>query len=163
MWSTEPPDWTILWWVPQTVDWPDSKRNPRMPPSDHDSQKVALEIKSFGTLSGTKYSILYKVQVRYCLFRYSKVCNTYSFGLYIEVKDSLYIVYLQLFRGLALWWIYRVLFCSSVLNLAELVALRPDLASLKKIIYFHENQLVYPVREKKDRDIQHGYNQILSW
>lgn len=98
-----------------------------------------------------------------CLFRYSKVCNTYSFGLYIEVKDSLYIVYLQLFRGLALWWIYRVLFCSSVLNLAELVALRPDLASLKKIIYFHENQLVYPVREKKDRDFQHGYNQILSW
>lgn len=57
---------------------------------------------------------------------------------------------------------YKVLFCSSVLNLAELVALRPDLASLKKIIYFHENQLVYPVREKKDRDIQHGYNQILS-
>lgn len=57
---------------------------------------------------------------------------------------------------------YKVLFCSSVLNLAELIALRPDLASLKKIIYFHENQLVYPVREKKDRDIQHGYNQILS-
>ncbi|XP_022323190.2 tRNA-queuosine alpha-mannosyltransferase-like [Crassostrea virginica] len=57
---------------------------------------------------------------------------------------------------------YKVLFCSSVLNLAELVALRPDLAPLKKVIYFHENQLVYPVREKKDRDIQHGYNQILS-
>lgn len=33
-----------------------------MPPSNHDSQKVALEIKSFSTLSGTKYSILYKVQ-----------------------------------------------------------------------------------------------------
>ncbi|XP_061181500.1 glycosyltransferase-like domain-containing protein 1 [Saccostrea echinata] len=57
---------------------------------------------------------------------------------------------------------YRVLFCSSVLNLAELTALRPDLAPLKKIIYFHENQLIYPVREKKERDIQHGYNQILS-
>ncbi|XP_062568924.1 glycosyltransferase-like domain-containing protein 1 [Saccostrea cucullata] len=57
---------------------------------------------------------------------------------------------------------YKVLFCSSVLNLAELIALRPDLAPLKKIIYFHENQLVYPVREKKERDIQHGYNQILS-
>ncbi|CAN9498605.1 unnamed protein product [Ophioblennius macclurei] len=57
---------------------------------------------------------------------------------------------------------YRVLFCSSVLNLCELVALRPDLASLKKILYFHENQLVYPVCKDQDRDFQYGYNQVLS-
>lgn len=57
---------------------------------------------------------------------------------------------------------YKILFCSSVLNLAELVALRPDLSCLYKVIYFHENQLVYPVRKKKDRDFQYGYNQILS-
>ncbi|XP_066997056.2 tRNA-queuosine alpha-mannosyltransferase isoform X2 [Anabrus simplex] len=57
---------------------------------------------------------------------------------------------------------YRILFASSVLNLAELVALRPDLSSLKKIIYFHENQLVYPIRQGKNRDFQYGYNQILS-
>jgi len=57
----------------------------------------------------------------------------------------------------------RVLFCSSVLNLAEFVALRPDLQSLKKIIYFHENQLVYPIRRQQLRDFQYGYNQILSW
>jgi len=57
----------------------------------------------------------------------------------------------------------RVLFCSSVLNLAELVALRPDLQLLKKIIYFHENQLIYPVKKQQDRDFQFGYNQILSW
>lgn len=57
----------------------------------------------------------------------------------------------------------RVLFCSSVLNLCELVALRPDLAALRKVIYFHENQLVYPVRKQQDRDFQYGYNQILSW
>ena len=57
----------------------------------------------------------------------------------------------------------RALFCSSVLNLAELVALRPDLQSLKKIIYFHENQLIYPVRKQQLRDFQFGYNQILSW
>ncbi|XP_026872722.2 glycosyltransferase-like domain-containing protein 1 isoform X2 [Electrophorus electricus] len=57
---------------------------------------------------------------------------------------------------------YRVLFTSSVLNLAELVALRPDLASLKKILYFHENQLIYPVRKSQERDFQYGYNQILS-
>ncbi|UYV67383.1 GTDC1 [Cordylochernes scorpioides] len=57
----------------------------------------------------------------------------------------------------------RVLFCSSVLNLAELVALRPDLARLRKVVYFHENQLAYPVREPKLRDYQFGYNNILTW
>ncbi|XP_063743968.1 glycosyltransferase-like domain-containing protein 1 isoform X3 [Eleginops maclovinus] len=57
---------------------------------------------------------------------------------------------------------YRVLFSSSVLNLCELVALRPDLAQLKKVLYFHENQLVYPVRKEQQRDFQYGYNQVLS-
>ncbi|XP_022095916.1 glycosyltransferase-like domain-containing protein 1 [Acanthaster planci] len=57
---------------------------------------------------------------------------------------------------------YRVLFSSSVLNLAELVAMRTDLAGLHKVLYFHENQLVYPVRKQQDRDFQYGYNQIIS-
>ncbi|XP_075037034.1 tRNA-queuosine alpha-mannosyltransferase [Mixophyes fleayi] len=57
---------------------------------------------------------------------------------------------------------YRVLFTSSVLNLAELVALRTDLGKLKKVLYFHENQLIYPVRKSQERDFQYGYNQILS-
>jgi glycosyltransferase involved in cell wall biosynthesis len=57
---------------------------------------------------------------------------------------------------------YRVLFASCVLNLAELVALRPDIASIRKVLYFHENQLVYPVRKQQDRDFQYGYNQIIS-
>ncbi|XP_073236065.1 tRNA-queuosine alpha-mannosyltransferase-like isoform X2 [Porites lutea] len=57
---------------------------------------------------------------------------------------------------------YKVMFVSSVLNLAELVALRPDFAQLKKVLYFHENQLIYPVRKQQDRDFQYGYNQILS-
>ncbi|KAK7469772.1 hypothetical protein BaRGS_00036199, partial [Batillaria attramentaria] len=57
---------------------------------------------------------------------------------------------------------YRVVFASSVLNLAELVALRPDLAALHKVLYFHENQLQYPVRKQQGRDFQYGYNQILS-
>ncbi|KAL1115899.1 hypothetical protein AAG570_006188 [Ranatra chinensis] len=57
---------------------------------------------------------------------------------------------------------FRVVFASSVLNLAELVALRPDVAPLKKVVYFHENQLVYPIRQQKDRDFQYGYNQILT-
>lgn len=57
---------------------------------------------------------------------------------------------------------YRTLFASSVLNLAELMALRPDLGKLWKVIYFHENQLVYPVRKQQERDFQYGYNQIIS-
>ncbi|PIK42996.1 putative glycosyltransferase-like domain-containing protein 1-like [Apostichopus japonicus] len=56
----------------------------------------------------------------------------------------------------------RTLFASSVLNLAELVAMRPDLAGMKKVLYFHENQLVYPVRKQQERDFQYGYNQIIS-
>lgn len=57
---------------------------------------------------------------------------------------------------------FKVIFTSSVLNLAELIALRPDLKDARKIVYFHENQLVYPVQEKKERDFQYGYNQILT-
>uniref|UniRef100_A0A8C8E948 tRNA-queuosine alpha-mannosyltransferase n=1 Tax=Otus sunia TaxID=257818 RepID=A0A8C8E948_9STRI len=57
---------------------------------------------------------------------------------------------------------YRILFASSVLNLAELAALRPDLGKLKKVLYFHENQLAYPVQKCQERDFQYGYNQILS-
>ncbi|KAG5861892.1 hypothetical protein JTB14_010514 [Gonioctena quinquepunctata] len=57
----------------------------------------------------------------------------------------------------------KVLWCSSVLNLAELLGLRSDLQELKKIVYFHENQLIYPVQEIKSRDVQYGYNQITTW
>jgi len=66
--------------------------------------------------------------------------------------------------------LHRLLFATSVLNLAELCALRPDIASISnKILYFHENQLAYPVRHQKlssntqFRDFQFGYSQILSW
>lgn len=58
---------------------------------------------------------------------------------------------------------YSILLTSSVLNIAELIGIRPDLASCRKIVYFHENQLVYPVQEIKERDCQYGLNQIMSW
>lgn len=58
---------------------------------------------------------------------------------------------------------FKVVFASCVLNLAELVALRSDLSLTRKIVYFHENQLIYPIRKEKDRDFQYGYNQILTW
>lgn len=57
----------------------------------------------------------------------------------------------------------KTFFCSSVLSLAELLGLRPDLQKLKKIVYFHENQFVYPIRQIKDRDVQYAYNQITTW
>uniref|UniRef100_A0A1I8F9Y2 tRNA-queuosine alpha-mannosyltransferase n=1 Tax=Macrostomum lignano TaxID=282301 RepID=A0A1I8F9Y2_9PLAT len=44
------------------------------------------------------------------------------------------------------------LFCSSVLSLAELVGLCPCLAATKKLVYFHENQLVYPVRKMRGEE-----------
>lgn len=56
----------------------------------------------------------------------------------------------------------KTIFCSSVLSLAELLGLRPDLQKLKKIVYFHENQFVYPIRQIKDRDVQYAYNQITT-
>ncbi len=50
---------------------------------------------------------------------------------------------------------YDVLFCSDMLNLAEFAALAPKkIANLKKIVYFHENQLTYPVRFEAERDYQ---------
>nr|CDS33682.1 glycosyltransferase domain containing protein [Hymenolepis microstoma] len=58
---------------------------------------------------------------------------------------------------------YRVLFTSSVFSLPELLALRSDLAAIpKKYIYFHENQLAYPLRGDKAADYQYAYSQVLS-
>lgn len=79
--------------------------------------------------------------------------HSYINSLVIKIKIKL----------ITAFFFFRILFTSSVLNLAELVALRPDLAALKKILYFHENQLIYPVRKSQERDFQYGYNQILSW
>lgn len=74
-----------------------------------------------------------------------------------------FLLQLVYFRVLLSFLKFQTLFASSTLNLCELIGLRPDLARLRKILYFHENQLVYPVRKQKDRDFQYGYNQILSW
>merc|ERR1712015_93229 len=57
---------------------------------------------------------------------------------------------------------YAVIFCSCVLSLSELLGLRPDLGTCQKIVYFHENQLTYPVQKIKERDFQFGYNQV-AW
>ena len=67
---------------------------------------------------------------------------------------------------------YNTLFCSSMLNLAELLGMRRDLAKLKVIIYFHENQLEFPDNpttpqqdkhvQSSTKDIQFGWAQVVS-
>ncbi|CAF3767210.1 unnamed protein product [Rotaria socialis] len=59
---------------------------------------------------------------------------------------------------------FKYVFSSSIVNLSELISLRVDLLSAKKIIYFHENDLAYPKQneQQEKRDFQYGYNQILT-
>nr|XP_009920865.1 PREDICTED: glycosyltransferase-like domain-containing protein 1 [Haliaeetus albicilla] len=87
----------------------------------------------------------------------STPCKRSKFWAFLALLEaSLKLFLMMLFEFL------RILFASSVLNLAELAALRPDLGKLKKVLYFHENQLAYPVQKCQERDFQYGYNQILS-
>jgi len=58
---------------------------------------------------------------------------------------------------------WDVLFCSDMLNLAEFAALSPPgIARLPKVIYFHENQLTYPVRVEDERDYQFAMTNLTS-
>ncbi|MBN2593130.1 MAG: DUF3524 domain-containing protein [Sedimentisphaerales bacterium] len=58
---------------------------------------------------------------------------------------------------------WDLLFCSDMLNLAEFVALAPaTTAELPKVIYFHENQLTYPVRIEDERDYQFAMTNLTS-
>lgn len=79
-----------------------------------------------------------------------------------SVSEKLYNISLQLFVFIFIF-ILSTVFVSAVLNLAELVGMSDIVRNSQKILYFHENQLVYPVRKQQDRDFQYGYNQIVSW
>ncbi len=58
---------------------------------------------------------------------------------------------------------WDLLFCSDMLNLAEFAALAPrEIAVLPKVIYFHENQLTYPVRVENERDYQFAMTNLTS-
>jgi len=58
---------------------------------------------------------------------------------------------------------WDLLFCSDMLNLAEFAALAPaGIAGLAKVIYFHENQLTYPVRVEDERDYQFAMTNLTS-
>jgi glycosyltransferase involved in cell wall biosynthesis len=59
---------------------------------------------------------------------------------------------------------YDLVFASSFLALAELVGLYPHLGSVPRVLYFHENQLTYPVRAgfSGERDHHFGFTQMVS-
>jgi len=55
------------------------------------------------------------------------------------------------------------LFASSMLNLAEFKGLvEPAIAALPAVIYFHENQLTYPVREERERDLHFAFTNLTT-
>jgi len=56
-----------------------------------------------------------------------------------------------------------LLFCSDYVSLADLVGLRPQLlAGVPKAVYFHENQLTYPLKDESERDYQYGFTNITT-
>lgn len=58
---------------------------------------------------------------------------------------------------------WDLIFCSDMLNLAEFLGLAPQaVRQLPAIIYFHENQLTYPVRFESDRDYQFAVTNMTS-
>lgn len=58
---------------------------------------------------------------------------------------------------------WDVCFASDMLNVAELSGmLPPEVAALPRIVYFHENQLTYPVRGDEKRDYHYAYTNFIS-
>lgn len=52
---------------------------------------------------------------------------------------------------------FELVFASDMLNLAEFRGLAPhEIAQLPAVVYFHENQLTYPVRHSEERDLHFG-------
>ncbi|RKY11719.1 MAG: DUF3524 domain-containing protein [Planctomycetota bacterium] len=58
---------------------------------------------------------------------------------------------------------WDVLFCSDMLNLAEFCGLADEsIRRLPKVVYFHENQLSYPVQVESERDYQYCMTNITT-
>ncbi len=57
----------------------------------------------------------------------------------------------------------QVLFASSMLDLATFLSLTdPVVAAAPRILYFHENQLTYPLPPGVERDLGYGFKQIAA-
>ena len=48
---------------------------------------------------------------------------------------------------------WDIIFCTSMLNVADFRALTPELATIPLVVYFHENQLTYPASEHMKFDL----------
>ncbi|MCZ6655454.1 MAG: DUF3524 domain-containing protein [Planctomycetota bacterium] len=58
---------------------------------------------------------------------------------------------------------WDVLFCSDMLNLAEFLGLAPArIRQLPAVVYFHENQLTYPVQVERERDYHFVFTNITT-
>jgi glycosyltransferase involved in cell wall biosynthesis len=58
---------------------------------------------------------------------------------------------------------WDLVFCCDMLNLAEFLGLAPkEVRDLPSVLYFHENQLTYPVRVENERDYQFGLTNMTS-
>jgi glycosyltransferase involved in cell wall biosynthesis len=57
---------------------------------------------------------------------------------------------------------WDVVWASSMVNLAEFRGLCPAAASLPAVLYFHENQITYPVQDPDRRDIHFGISHLVS-
>ncbi len=57
---------------------------------------------------------------------------------------------------------WDVLFCSDMLSLPDFLGFTPGLAGIPAVVYFHENQLTYPVQTQDARDGHYGFTNILT-
>ncbi|MCK4872972.1 MAG: DUF3524 domain-containing protein, partial [Phycisphaerales bacterium] len=58
---------------------------------------------------------------------------------------------------------FDAVFCSDMLNLAEFRGLAPTaVAQLPAVVYFHENQLTYPVRGDEPRDLHFAFTNMTT-
>lgn len=57
---------------------------------------------------------------------------------------------------------WDVVLCSDMLDLAQLLGLSPGLAELPAVAYFHENQLTYPVRHERERDLHFAMTNLTA-
>ncbi|RKX25490.1 MAG: DUF3524 domain-containing protein [Candidatus Zixiibacteriota bacterium] len=58
---------------------------------------------------------------------------------------------------------WDILFCSDMLNLAEFRGLsESSISTLPSVVYFHENQLTYPVQVEQERDFHFGLTNLTT-
>ena len=58
---------------------------------------------------------------------------------------------------------WDVLICSDMLNLAEFIGLTEGrLRKIPTVVYFHENQLTYPVRDERERDMHFAFTNMTT-